>query len=162
MDLSPQMTDALQEQLNVERLNSAYYRAMSLALENVNWTGTAKFFQAQALDEQTHSDKIASYLIDKNIQPIYEPLDAPVIPVPELLPMFQAALVREKLTTGKINALYWQADNDQDAGSLIFLEWFVTEQVSSEREYNDILKEVSRAQGNTAALLILDREYGGD
>ena len=146
--------------MNVERLNAAHYRAMSLAMKFASWHGTHHFFHAQAMDEMRHSDKIAHYLVRRNVMPLFEPLDAPIIPtIPELLPMFQAALALEQQTTANINRIYWQADADQDAGSIEFLAWFVDEQIRSEREYTSMIAETTRAQGNDAALLKLDHKY---
>jgi ferritin len=160
MNLTPVLIDALQEQLNLERLNSASYKAMSLALENANWPGSAKHFTEAAQDEQEHADKIASFLINRNIQPSYEQLDSPIVPAAEMLPMFEAAFQREKITTAAIDALDQLAMSECDRATCIFLQWFVMEQVASEREYVDKLFELDRARGNIAALLILDREYG--
>ena len=160
MQLSQNLTDALQAQLNVERLNSAIYRAMSLALENANWPGTAAHFAHASQDEQGHADKIAGYLIDRNTQPLYAALPLPTVTTPDLLPCFQAAMEREQLTSAAIDQLAAQAESEGDRATCIFLQWFVMEQIESEREYTDKLLEVSRAQGDTAALLFLDREYG--
>lgn len=160
MDLLPVLADALQAQLNFERLNAATYRAMAHALENVNWSGTAAHFMNAATDEQSHADKIAAYLIDRNTAPRYDELPAPEIPPADILSMMRAALERERATTVAIHALYLLTFEQADPATTIFLQWFVTEQVESEREYYDKILEVQRAQGDAAALLVLDREYG--
>lgn len=154
--IDPVLTDALNEQLNLERYNQALYLAFSAELELINWKGSAKFFNRAADEEGEHADKIKSWLIDRSARPVYESLDAPEYTAPlELRGWFDLALMQERKTADAIRALYAQADIETQ----VFLQWFLLEQVESEREYTDIITELSRATC-PAALLILDREYG--
>lgn len=159
-ELNPQLLDMLQEQFNLERYNAASYEAMAYNLDAVNWPGTAKHFHQAAADERAHAQKFADYLITRNAVPQVEELPAPVTVTADLYSAFDMAMQRELATGAAILALYKAADEMEDEGLEIFLQWFITEQEESEREYKDILLEVGRADCS-AALLILDREYGG-
>jgi len=144
--------EALQEQLTLERTNAAYYRAMADALDNVNWAGSASWMRSAGNDEQGHADRVANYLIDRNVQPVYGPIEEiPELSGDDLVQYFNAAMAREKDTTAALVSLYLQAWAEQDVQTIAFLlnpgdEWpgFIAEQTQSEREIYDILQELNR------------------
>jgi len=157
--LSPEMLNALQTQLTLERTNAAIYDSLSACLDAVNWPGSAAFMKKSAKDERTHADKFAGFIVDRNETPVYSDLPiCPMIQDDDLVLYFQAALGREQLTTQAINDLFDKACELDDPQTCIFLHWFILEQTASERELTDCLLELKRSTND--GRLILDERYG--
>jgi ferritin len=152
--------EALNNQFNKERENHATYRAMADALDASNWPGSSAWMRHASDDEQTHAEKLASYIVDRNAQPIYADLAAPAIPKgDDLLACFTSALSLEQANTRSIIDLYNQAVMEGDIQTSNWLIWAIDEQTRSEREITDILLQLRRADGN-AALLLIDTQLG--
>lgn len=166
MQMSQKLLAAMQKQVNIERLNAALYDAQALALDALNWPGSSAWMADEAGDEREHSKKFADYIITRapfgdDTRPEYTELPTPDVPLSEdLYSYFENAYNAEKENTTRIIALHKLAYDDGDFGACVFLQWFITEQESSERGLVDMLTELSRARGNIAALLELDEKYG--
>ena len=156
--LSPQLADALQAQMNKERVNHAQYAAFAAELEAANWPGFAEWMRKASEDEWNHHKKFRDHLIDRNQVPVYTALPAPVsiATAENPFPFFEAALQLEQDNTASILAL--DALAESDVQTKVWLIWAVEEQTLSERELTDSLLEMRRARGS--GMLILDREYG--
>ena len=55
----PLVEALLQQQLTLERTNSAVYRSMADALDNEGWDGSAKFMRKSSSDELEHAEELA-------------------------------------------------------------------------------------------------------
>ena len=159
--ISTELLTALQEQLTTERTNAAIYRNLAACLEAAVWPGSAKWMLNASNEEQSHADRIAAYIIDRGGIPWYAEIPAQSVIIAEMLPCFAAALEVEQATTEKLKVLYYIAEAGEDPQTMQVLWWYLAEQTESERVLTDILTEIQRADCS-AALLILDREYGGD
>lgn len=147
---------ALQEQLNRERTNHATYRQMAETLDNMYWPGSSAWMRKASDEEQEHADKFAAYMIDRNIQPQYSALSAPVTPNTEHLPAYyQTALNLERDNTESIKALYYLAEQAEDPQTCTFLIWAIDEQTAAERELVDIITMLNRL--DTTGWLIFDK-----
>ena len=144
LTLLPELKDVLNLQMNLERLNAAYYDALATQMEVINFEGTAKFFRESAQEEMVHYKKFSDYLIDRNETPSLTALPAPVLGQPTLLNAFQGAQAREAITTESIDALYDRAEEAGDNATCAFLLWFIDEQVRSERELFDYVVMIKR------------------
>jgi len=154
--ISQILIDALQKQMNKERMNHAQYAAFSAALNAANWPGYAHFMQKSSEEEWMHAQKFQAYLIDRNQVPVYDILNAPMLlPGESPIPFFEAALTLEQENTISILAL--DALSESDPQTETWLLWAIEEQTNSERELTDSLLELRRCRGS--GLLILDREY---
>lgn len=143
--LPPAIKAALNKQMNLERLNEAYYDALASQMEYVNFDGSAKFFTDSAREEHKHYDAFRKYLIDRNENPALTSLDTPLLGEARLLTAFQSAQEREALTTQSIDALYDLAEETGDNATCTFLIPYVDEQTHSERELMDIVTIIKRA-----------------
>jgi ferritin len=136
----PLVETLLQQQLTLERTNSAVYRSMADALDNEGWDGSAKFMRKSSGEELEHADKIASLLVDRNITPIYDTISK-IEPVNGQLPdYFRNAYAAEQKTTLAITTLYKQAWDEGEFLVAEYLHWFLAEQRQSERDVWDIIQ----------------------
>lgn len=147
--LSQTLQMSLNKQYTQERSNAAAYRSMTWELDAANWLGSSIWMNKSSREEEEHAEKIAAYLIDQNSIPVLDALEAiPLLGSPDLAQYFSHALELEKSNTELLKVLYFEAERAEDAATCIFLQWFITEQVSSERELTDIIQMLQRLDNN--------------
>lgn len=153
----PLIETLLQQQLTLERTNSAVYRQMADELDNEGWDGSAKFMRKSSGEEAEHGDKIASLLVDRNITPVYDTIRK-IEPVNgRLIDYFQNAYTAETNTTVAVQALYKQAWDEGEFMVAEYLHWFLAEQRTSERDVWDIIQALSASPDEWR---LIDKELG--
>ena len=160
MSLEPVLRDALQKQMNTERLNAVFYKACSARLDSLGLRGFARWMHRSAKDERQHAQLFFDYLIDRAEVPNLAPLETYTPPVvniknaPAIL--FTAALQKERQNTQAINYLYNLGDEVKDPQTCIFLHPLIDEQTESEATLQDITAQLNLAGDDAAAILRLD------
>ena len=159
------LIEALQKQYNFERYSADIYLALGVQLDYLNLTGFASWMYKQAGEERSHADKFQEYLIDRNVAPIVGAIPAPgvmigtaIMSAPKVA--FSAALSHERLVTERINDLFGVAREAEEYPTEEFLHWFVKEQVEEEKTLEEIMVKFELADGNGAAILMLNEELG--
>jgi ferritin len=156
--ISDELNEAINEQIKEELQSETYYLGMAAHFEHEDWNGFAHFMKLQAEEEREHAMKFFDFLaeVDQSIE--ISALESPKTSYSSNQEVFETALEQEKHITGKIHDLLKLAreNNDYEAESL--LQWFVDEQVEEENLMGDILSQVRRAEGDEAALFMIDRE----
>jgi ferritin len=139
------LTQAIQEWHTTERQNMAAYDALFAQADNVNWPGLAHWCKQSADDEREHAAKVAAFLVDKNILPETQPLEAVTPPTgDDHATFFQVAMTREVLTDQTIKEIYGMALEAGEYDTCEFANWFLAEQRRSIREIADYLKMLAR------------------
>ena len=157
--LSPTLQSSLNKQCNQERANAAAYRAMAWELDADNWPGCTIWMTKSSREEEEHAEKIAAYIVDQNGVPVVDSIYAvSLLRNTDIVQYFQTALELEKTNTELLKVLYFEAERAEDAATCIFLQWFITEQVSSERELTDIIQMLQRLDNN--GRVFYDKEIG--
>lgn len=150
---------SLNMQYTQERSNAAAYRSMAWELDAANWPGSSIWMTKSSREEEEHAEKIAAYIVDQNGVPTLQSLgEVPLLSSTDLAQYFSKALELEKLNTELLRVLYFEAERAEDAATCIFLQWFITEQVSSERDIMDILQMLQRLDDN--GRVFCDKEIG--
>lgn len=160
MNLSPTLAQEFNAQFNQERYNEAFYLQASYLLESITWDGMAKWLMRASDEEREHARGFASFLIDRNVAPALNVLDAGFNLVANPLYIFQEALRQEQGNTERLKALEELCDAEDDEDADIFLQTYMTEQRKSERELTDILNLLNRAVNSNAAMLEIDERLG--
>lgn len=163
---SPKLISALAEQLNYERFSADVYYALATAFDFLNLTGFKAYMHKREAEEREHARKFSDYLADRNATPVLSALpdpkrEIPADPMKAGIAGFAAALEHEKTVTARINALAEMAFDENDPATGEFLLWFIHEQVEEEKSLEEILTKFRLAEGNGAAILMLDKELGG-
>jgi ferritin len=151
------LANAIQEQFNRERANEIFYQAVADWLAGQYWPGFEAWFRRQAEDERSHARRLANYLVDQNITPVYAGLAPPEFDPGDPMTLFTQALAKERTTTADIDQLYHLSEIQESPATCELMLWFVKEQVEEERTIVDMLQALGRADC-PAAVLILDRE----
>lgn len=156
--LNETLLNALNNQVNFEFYSSYTYLAMAGYCESIDLPGFANFFRVQAKEELDHAMKFYDYVYQKNGSIELEMIEKPQITYDGLIDVFQKGYDHEQLVTKKIYELADIAYEVREHATISLLKWFIDEQVEEENSFNALLKKVKRAEGNPAAIYLLDDE----
>lgn len=155
--LTPELEQALNDQLNREYYSSYLYLSMAAHFEAGGFPGFAGWMRAQADEEHVHAMKFFDFVNDRGGRIRLQPIAEPPAEFGTPLQVFEASLEHERFITRSIEALFEQADRATQA----FLDWFLTEQVEEEKNVGELVDAFRLAADSGPALLLLDRELGG-
>lgn len=158
MNLSDRLTSGFNHQYNVEIGNFGVYQNIANQAGNLTWSGFEKFFQEYALDEITHAQKIANFMIGRNRTPFVDTLPNPGVKVSsDPIDWFKTSLAKAQNYTAIIKELYRQCEAEKDEGACVFLHWYLSEQDRVERVFTDFINELERIGSNAGILIINER-----
>ena len=158
--LSTEMESALNEQLKAEAYSGYLYIAMGAYFESQGLRGLAQWMGAQAREEFFHSSKFYNFIVERGGRVTLKAIDAPPTNWSSPLAAFQDALKHEQKVTGLINNLVNMAQGENDHATVIFLQWFVTEQVEEEASVGEVVQKLELIGEAGPGLFMLDKELG--
>jgi ferritin len=156
--IEAKVCDALNEQLRSELYSGYLYAAMFSYFESCNLKGFANWMGVQVQEELAHAQKLIEYILERGGKPKFGSIDAPPTDWDSPLAVYQAAYEHERDVTLAINALVDVAVAARDHATATMLQWYVTEQVEEEANFDQIVQQLTLADGNGAAILMIDRE----
>jgi ferritin len=151
---------ALNGQLRSEFYSAYLYAAMYSHFESRTLKGFANWMQIQVQEELAHAQKLIEYILERGGEAEFRSIDAPESEWDSPLGVYEAALEHERSVTRAINDLVDIAVAARDHATATMLQWYVTEQVEEEATFDEIVQQLKLADGNGAALLMIDRELG--
>lgn len=154
------MENALNEQINAEMYSAYLYLAMAAHFESENLSGFAKWMRVQTQEEETHAKKLFEYVIERGGKVTLKAIDAPPAQWKSPLAAFEAAYKHEQFITGCISKLTELAAEQKDHASVVFLQWYVKEQVEEEASVERIVRTLKATNEAPGALYMIDRELG--
>jgi len=166
MKMDAALLSDLNDQLNYERFSAEKYCSIAVQLDSINLSGLAAFMHKREGEERSHAHKFMEYMTDRGASPILTMIPDPEVNLRNLtvftigIEAFRTALEHEKSVTARINALYDAAEQSDDGQTCVFLHWFLSEQTEEERSLDLIITKFILADGNGAAILMLDKELG--
>ena len=89
---------------------------------------------------------------------ILEAIPQPPTEFSSVKEVFEETLKHEKKVTALINNLYNLSQKVNDQAAMVFLHWFIAEQVEEEKNPAKILEDIKMIKPDSGAILILDRE----
>jgi ferritin len=158
--LSPNVQQAMNDQLQVE-LQSAYvYLGMAAYCETLSLGGIAKWLHKQAEEEYGHAMRFYDFVNDRQGKVELKALDAPRNSYKSVLGVFEEALEHERSVTAAIDKLYELVHDEKDFASQAWLDWFATEQVEEEKTVGLIVDQLKMIGDAGEGLFILDKDLG--
>jgi len=154
--MSPKLITALNKQAGYELQAAQAYLAMAYWCEVHHSSGFAKFFHAQAAEEQSHAGKILKHLADRDVVPTIAALAAPKVSFKQITDVAQAVWEMERANTAGIHATYETALAEKDYPAQVLLHWFINEQVEEEA-WSDKLLVKTREATCAGSMMDLDR-----
>lgn len=150
----------LKLQINREFFSAYQYLGMATWCSEKGYSGCAHWFQQQAKEEFEHGMKIYNYLLERDITPELFTIEAPTINYKGLIEVFKHSLDQEQTIEAHLNGASVLAMEEKDHVTMKFLGWFLEEQVEEIASVKDILEKLTLAEGNNAALLMIDQQLG--
>jgi len=160
MQLSPALTQAYNDQVQLEFESSFVYLQMGADFELRSLPGMASWMRLQSQEEHLHAMKFIQFVLDRGGQLQLKALAAPAATPTAVIACFETALGHEQRVTRAIHDLYGRALEEHDYASLPLLQWFVNEQVEEEATVSTILDRLKMVGDDRTGLLFLDRELG--
>jgi ferritin len=133
---------------------------MSAYFESVNLSGFAQWMRVQNEEERLHAMKLYDHMHDRGGRIVLQALEQPKMDYGSALEVFETALKHEQKVTASINALYTQAQKENDYAAQVMLQWFITEQVEEEKNATQIQDKLRMIGNDPSALFMLDEQLG--
>lgn len=158
--LSNELTDALNDQINLEFYSSNLYLQASAWCLHKGFDGCADFLHQHANEERGHMEKLFNYVHETGGMPLLGAIDAPKTEWSSIRNLFEEIMEHEKKVTRSINALVKQALSEEDFSSFNFLQWYVAEQHEEEHLFQTILDKMDLFLSDEKGYYHIDLEIG--
>jgi len=156
--MDKKLQNAFNDQIKHELYSAYIYLAMAAYFETKNLPGFAHWMKVQYKEEVSHAMKIFEFLNDRGEKVLLQAIPQPPLEFESSLKVFEETLKHERKVTSLINALYELAKKANDHAAVVFLQWFVTEQVEEEKNAQVIIQTLQLIKSEGAPLIMLDRE----
>lgn len=160
MEISKELADAMNDQLNFELYSGYLYLAMAAYFEDQNLNGMARWMKFQAKEEYEHAMKFWTHITDRGGRVVLKVIDGPKTEWGSVLEAWEDAYEHEKVVTQKIFKIGEIVENEGDRSAIPFLNWFYDEQVEEEEQtmkVRDLLRMVGDSMN---ALFMLNAQLG--
>ncbi len=160
MEISKELQDAINDQINFELYSGYIYLSMAAYFESINLSGMAHWMKIQAGEEYEHAMRFWDHVTDRGGRIILTDIKGPTTEWDSPLAAFENAYEHEKIVTERIFKIGKLAEKLGDKSAIPMLNWFYDEQVEEEEQTQriaDLLKMVGDQKG---ALFMLDGKLG--
>jgi ferritin len=127
--LSQKITDAFNDQINMELASGYTYLAMSAHCAEENLQGAASWLRIQWEEELAHAIKLMDYMADRGSSVLLKAIAKPPTKFKSLLDVFEQVLKHEQDVTAAIYRIMDLATSEKDYAAQALLQWYVNEQV---------------------------------
>jgi len=158
--IGKRMADALNLQMNREFFNVRLYLSMSAYFESLDMPGAAQWMAAQAQEETGHAMRLYHHLRDRGARILLAALEAPPTEWASPLAAFEAAHEHECKVSRQFDEHLALAQAEKDNATIIFLQWFINEQVEEEASVGNTVRKIRMLGDHPGALFMLDRMLG--
>ncbi len=160
MEISKELTEAINDQINFELYSAYIYLSMAAWLEENNLPGMAHWMEVQVDEEYAHAIRFYRHIIERGGRVIFKAIETPQTEWTSALDVFETAYEHEKIVTARIYKIGEIAEKEGDRGSKGMLQWFYNEQVEEEKNTSEIRDDLKRAGDSAQIVFMLDRELG--
>ena len=158
MAIDKKMETAFNEQINKEYFSEYLYLAMKARFADMNLEGFVNWFDIQVQEERAHAEGMYNYVLERGGNVELFAIDKPEIKGSTPVEIFRQVLEHEEYVTSRINAVADVADEVKDRAALIFLNWYIKEQVEEEASVGGVLAKLELIGNDKQGLLALDKE----
>jgi ferritin len=156
--MEKKLQKAFNDQIKNELYSAYIYLAMAAYFGTKNLPGFTHWMKIQYKEEVVHAMKMFEFLNDRGQRVLLQAIPQPTLEFSSSLEVFEETLKHEQKVTSLINALYELAKEVNDHASVVFLQWFVSEQVEEEKNATNIIQNLKMIKSEGAPLIMLDRE----
>jgi len=156
--ISEKMQAAFLDQINKEFYSEYLYLSMKAYFMNLNLLGFANWMDVQVQEERAHGMGMYDYVVERGGCVTLEAIEKPESTWASPLDCFKAVLAHEEFVTSRINALMDVAEEEKDRAALIFLNWYLKEQVEEEANVGGVIAQLELIGDDKSGLFALDKE----
>ena len=156
--ISEKMQAAFLDQINKELYSEYLYLSMKAYFTHHNLMGFANWMDVQVQEEHAHAMGMYDYVLERGGYVTLEAIEKPQSTWENPLELFKAVLAHEEYVTSRINALMDVAEEERDRAALIFLNWYLKEQVEEEASVGGVLAQLEMIGDDKSGLFALDKE----
>jgi ferritin len=158
--INEKIQKAINDQIQAEMGSANIYLSMAACFHSAGMDGMAKWMHVQVKEENIHAMKFFGYIVDRGGRVEIGAIEKPPFEWSSPLEAFKAAYKHEQYITGRINSLMKLAFDEGDTATLVFLQWFVTEQVEEESNTSKIVQMLEKVGESTNGLYMVDHNLG--
>jgi|SRR3990172_3698878 len=155
--ISQKITDAFNEQINMELASAYTYLAMSAYCDEQNLKGAASWLRIQWEEELAHATKLMDYMAERGSSVQLKAIGKPASRFKSLLDVFEQVLKHEQEVTAAIYGIMDLATSEKDYAAQALLQWYVNEQVEEENQPAEIISMLRLAGDSGSGLMFVDR-----
>ena len=156
--INEKLQNAFNDQINKELYSEYLYLAMKTYFMEQNLMGFVNWFDVQVQEEHAHAMGMYDYVVERGGRVILEAIEKPENTWENPLELFKAVLKHEEFVTSRINALMDVAEETKDRAALIFLNWYLKEQVEEEANVGGVIAQLELIGDDKSGLFALDKE----
>ena len=156
--INEKMEKAFLDQINKELYSEYLYLSMKAYFLDKNLLGFANWMDVQVQEEHAHAMGMYDYVVERGGKVILEAIEKPENNWANPLELFKAVLKHEEFVTSRINALMDVAEETKDRAALIFLNWYLKEQVEEEANVGSVIAQLELIGDDKSGLFALDKE----
>ncbi len=156
--ITEKMEKAFLEQINAELYSEYLYLSMKAYFASLNLNGFVNWMNVQVQEEHAHAMGMYDYVLERGGKIVLEAIKKPECDWESPLKVFEQVLAHEEYVTSRINAVMDVAEETKDRAAMIFLNWYVKEQVEEEASVGAVLAQLKMIGNDMNGLLALDKE----
>ena len=156
--ISPELKNALNDQMLAEFYSSYLYLAVSDFFEGHNLKGFAKFFKNQSKEEFEHGEKFLSLLQRLRIKTSFGGTEPIKNDWDNLETLFKLVISHEKKISTSIHEIHEIAKTEGSEVVCKLLRWFIDEQLEEENRVIDLYDAYESATKGQLGLIDMDRQ----
>ena len=156
--LSPQVSKALNKQIELEGFSSQYYLAMASWAETQGLNGVSAFLYTHADEERMHMLKLIKFVNERGGHGVVPALKQPPVTFKSVKSVFEEILKHEIKVTSEINSLVAATLKEKDYTTHNFLQWYVSEQIEEEALARQIVDKLKLIGDDKGGLYFFDRD----
>jgi ferritin len=156
--LSPQVSKALNKQIELEGFSSQYYLSMASWAETQGLNGVSSFLYTHADEERLHMLKLIKFVNERGGHGVVPALKQPPVTFKSVKSVFEEILKHEIKVTNEINGLVDSTLKEKDYTTHNFLQWYVSEQIEEEALARQIVDKLKLIGDDKGGLYFFDRD----
>lgn len=156
--LSPQVSKALNKQIELEGFSSQYYLAMASWAETQGLNGVSTFLFKHSDEERMHMLKLVKFVNERGGHGVVPALKQPPVTYKSVKSVFEEILKHEIKVTNEINGLVDSTLKEKDYTTHNFLQWYVSEQIEEEAMARQIVDKLKLIGDDKGGLYFFDRD----
>lgn len=160
MEISQELVDAINDQINFELYSAFIYLSMATWFEENSLDGMAHWMEVQYQEEFDHTMRFYRHLTERGARVILKTIEGPKTEWESAHAIFADAYHHELLVTERIYKIGGIADKLGDRSTQTMLNWFYNEQTEEEKNTMEIRDKLKLIGDSIPALMQLDAQLG--